>query len=71
MNTPSVLGENRELADEAGFLTDNQPQDSPACQVGSFTTCLMNTPTVLGENRELADEAGFLTVNPKTLQHVK
>ncbi len=54
-----------------GGIPHRQPQDSTACQVGSFTTCLMNTLSVLGENRELDDEAGFLTLNPKTLQHVK
>ncbi len=54
-----------------GRLPHRQPQDSTACQVSSFTACLMNMPPVLGQNRELADEAGFLTVNPKTLQHVK
>ncbi len=63
MNTPPLLGQNRELADQAGFLT--------ACHVGFFTTCLMNMPPVLRQNRELADQVGVLSVNPKTLQHVK
>jgi hypothetical protein len=70
MNMLPVLRQNRELTDEAG-LPHRQPQDSTACQVGSFITCLMNTPSMLGENRELADKAGFLTANTNTLQHVK
>jgi hypothetical protein len=69
INTPSVLGQNRELADRRASSPSTPRLYSMS---GRFLYYfLMSTPAVLGQNRELADEAGFLTVNPKTLQHVK